>query len=86
MPMICRPIDWNLNTFGGYLTNRQLGKPLVSKSDHNHKVMNEYRQYSAVNYMQSIELEPNNNLLNELKDYKILIDPSDSYIEQLNFS
>jgi len=76
LPMICKPLEWNAKSYGGYLSNAQLKNSIISKrSDNKHETVNLSNLYKAVNILNSNKFGVNNLLLDYLlNDGKYLLD------------
>lgn len=78
--MICKPVDWNAKSFGGYLSNAEVKNSLISKkSDNKHEIVNLSNLYKAVNFFNCNKFGVNNLLLDYLlNEGKYLLDSWDS--------
>ena len=77
LPMICKPLIWSENTFGGYLKNATERRDLITGSTfkHGHKIENRHNLYQAINYFNNIKFRVNNELLTYLeKDGQFLLE------------
>jgi len=69
LPMVCKPNEWNENSFGGYLDNKIKGDDIISGSSmHKHNMENKKPLYDATNYLNSIKFSINNLLLDFLNN------------------
>jgi hypothetical protein len=67
LPMLCKPIEWSKNNYGGYILNKNKGEDIITKdNEYAHKVENKESIYKAVNYLNSIKFGINTKLLNYL--------------------
>ena len=69
LPMICKPLIWDENKFGGYLRNGKEQRDLITGSTfkHGHKIENRNKLFQAINYFNSIKFRVNNELLTFLE-------------------
>ena len=79
LPMICKPIKWSDEVYGGFLSNKNRGVDIITGIDsnnvgHDHIVENKESIYKTVNYLNSIKFCVNTTLLN------YLLSPEGSYI------
>ena len=76
LPMISQPAIWDTNKYGGFLINEKIKDKVFHKSPNtNHKMENKKNIYRAINYLNSIQFEINNDLLNFLlNEGNILLD------------
>lgn len=70
LPMVCQPNKWSDNDFGGFLINREDQNEIIKGSSykHLHKIENRTNLYKAVNYLNSIKFEINNDLLKYIEN------------------
>lgn len=83
LPMLCEPLKWSKDNYGGYLQNEIIKSDLITGSKHhNHNMDNKDNLYKAINYMSSVKLSFNEDLLNYLlNDGKFLFNNSESLTE-----
>nr|QWO71391.1 RNA polymerase [Arthromyces claviformis] len=63
LPMICKPIEWTQENFGGYLSNETRNVDIITSRELSHNVENKELIYKTVNYFNSIKFAINKNLL-----------------------
>lgn len=69
LPMICKPLKWEEQSYGGFILNSIEKKDLIRGSEiHKHVLDNKNNLYSAVNYLNSIKFKINKSLLNYLEN------------------
>lgn len=70
LPMICPPVEWSEDKFGGFLLNSEYKINLIGGTGtaHDHLVKNKESLYSAVNYLNNIKFKINTKLLEYLKN------------------
>nr|YP_010561587.1 hypothetical protein OSR58_mgp03 [Ganoderma flexipes]UYX56958.1 hypothetical protein [Ganoderma flexipes] len=85
MPMLCKPGEWGINKYGGYLTNKIVKEGFtIGTKVHAHKFTNENIIYETLNNLNSIPFQVNNLLLGYLKgEGKYLIKKSNIDLEPL---
>lgn len=68
LPMICPPVKWNEDSFGGLIENNNIQEGIITGSQHhNHLTENKENLYNAVNYASQIKFGINNTLLRFLR-------------------
>jgi DNA-directed RNA polymerase len=71
LPMLCQPVKWYENVYGGYLTNSSRRLDIITGlGEISHKVENKNSIYKAVNFLNSIKFSINKNLLNYLLSHE----------------
>lgn len=81
LPMVCRPLPWGEDKFGGFLSNLELKKDIVTGSieRHRHLIENRRSLYNAINTLNSIKFRINVELLEFLMNKgQYLIDAKNS--------
>ena len=65
LPMISRPLSWSEDEFGGFLSNLELKKDVITGSIERHEQLREYREsvYKAINTLNNIKFRINIELL-----------------------
>ena len=65
LPMVCQPLTWGDNVFGGYLENKYIKEDVITGSvKYNaHKFLNRQKLYNTINYFNNIQFGINNTLL-----------------------
>ena len=65
LPMISRPLSWSEDEFGGFLSNLELKKDVITGSIERHEHLIEYREslYKAINTLNNIKFRINIELL-----------------------
>jgi hypothetical protein len=64
LPMICEPLEWSENKFGGFIENKYIKDPINTGSKfHGHEIKNKENLYKAVNHLNKTEFSVNKELL-----------------------
>ena len=81
LPMICEPLEWNENSYGGFLSNAKDKIDITTGSIDrpNHMIENKETLYKTINLLNRIKFRINNDLLDYLTGPgQFLIDKDDS--------
>jgi len=69
LPMVCPPVTWSDDQFGGFISNCDFKEVLVrGSSKHGHNLSNKENFYMAVNYLSGIKFRINTSVLEYLKN------------------
>lgn len=86
IPMVCEPLEWDYNKYGGYLLNIKLKEDIITGSvryhKHNLDGAGKIKLYNTINYFNKIKFNINKSLLNYLienGDYLIKLDTDNLY-------
>lgn len=85
LPMICEPVDWNDDTYGGFIDNKYSQNPInTGSSYHGHRIIYKEQLYKAVNSINKTKFNINNELLNYiLNGGEYLLEGEDNEKSQL---
>jgi len=76
LPMVCTPLQWSEDSFGGFLENKNTHTDIVTGSQyHNHTITRNSKLYDSINYVNSQRFEVNKELLDYiLNEGRYLLD------------